>query len=574
MSVSRTTVVIVNWNTCELLLACLESLLNDRPDVPVVVVDNASSDETMALGPLRYPQVTWLPQTRNLGFAAGNNVALRHVYTDFVWLLNPDTVVRPGALAALEACLDATPDAAIVGPALWNLDGTPQACAFRFPTVRSTVAEWARLPRYVALLRDVLFRLKPVRKQGPVDWVLGAAMLVRMRAVTHVGGLCEGYFMYAEELDWCRRFKEAGWRVLLDLQADVVHLGGGATSQVREAMLRELFRSRGQYLARFSSPSSEKFFRWGMRGVARWNAFAETVRPRAGWTSRLPLALAQSACDGWNASVASSGEGQGDTAPSVEKRTEVRICAVVITRNEARRLPGCLESLRRAPVITQIVVVDDGSSDDTVEVARAVADVVVEHRHTGENWDLNKNVGMALAQEPWVLLIDADERLTEKASQVLAAALRVNAPEAGFWLPRAEWYFGRWARHASSDSRVMRLFRRGAATFSGTRLHAHPEVTGPVGFLPAWLRHEAYVTLSEYIAKTSSYTDHEARVRSEAGERGRFSEIWTSPARHFWYRFIRLRGYRDGWFGLYYSGVTALYPCLERIKLWSLCRRL
>ena len=564
----HTTVVIVNWNTRQLLADCLESLFADAPALPVVVVDNASTDDSMAVLPARYPQVTWLPQARNLGFAAGNNLALRRVTTEFAWLLNPDTRVRPGALAALERCLDEHAEAAVVGAALWNPDGSPQACAFRFPTVATTVAEFLRLPRPLARLRDRIFQLQPLRAAGPVPWVLGASMLVRMSAVRHVGMLREDYFMYAEELDWCRRFWQAGWQVHLSLAADVVHLGGGSTQQVREPMLKELFRSRGQYLAAFSQPGRWALFPWAIAAVARWNAALERLKPQPGWRPALFGELAQSATAGWLRACAGQPDYPGAEAPAPG------VSAVIITRNEARKLPGCLESLRRASAVKQIVVVDDVSTDDTVALARQGADVVVEHPHTGENWDLNKNVGMALATEPWVLLIDADERLTPEAAAVLDQALRGDLTEAGFWLPREEWYFGRWARHASSDARVLRLFRRGAATFLGDRLHAHPVVQGRIGYLPAPLRHEAYDTLGAYIAKTRAYTDHEARVRWNSGERARLNEVVVASFRHIWYRWVRLQGYRDGWFGFYYVLVTALYPGLERLKLWNLGRRL
>lgn len=567
VELARTTVVIVNWNTRELLADCLESLFADAPAARVVVVDNASTDDTMKVLPARYPQVTWLPQRRNLGFAAANNLALRSVTTEFAWLLNPDTVVGEDALGILEEHLDENPEAAVVGAALWNADFSHQACAFRFPTVATTVAEWLRLPRPLAAWRDRFFRLTPLRKYGPVPWVLGASMLVRMQAVRHVGLLREDYFMYAEELDWCQRFWQAGWQVHLNLDAEVIHLGGGATRQVREAMLRELFRSRGQYLSVFSPPALAPFFRWGMAAVARWNAIFEYLKPQPGWRAGLHTELAEVAWAGWQQGCAPVQDDAGAEAP------EPRVSAVVITRNEARKLPACLQSLREFSVIRQIVVVDDASTDDTRAVAWRYADLVVEHPHVGENWDLNKNVGMALATEPWVLLLDADERLTPTAMAVLRKALQGDTPQSGFWLPREEWYFGRWARHAASDARVLRLFKKGAATFEGERLHAQPSVQGRIGFLPAPLRHEAYDNVVAYIAKTRAYTDHEARMRWAAGERASLMDVFRAPLRHFWYRGVLLRGYRDGWFGFYYAGVTALYPGLERLKLWRLGRK-
>lgn len=295
MASARTTIVIVNWNTRELLDACLRSVVADRADATVVVVDNASSDGSVAALAPRWPQVRWVEAGANLGFARGNNLAIEGVETEFVWLLNPDTEVRPGALAALEAWLDAHPRAAVAGAGLLNPDGSPQPCSFAFPTPLGTAAAWLFLPRPLARLRDRAFALAPRRAAGPTDWVLGAAMLVRMAAVREVGTLDPGYFMYAEELDWCHRFRAAGWEVHLVPDALVVHHGGQATSQVREQMLLELFKSRAQYFRR-----RLPWWRWAAFGPlmalgAAWNSLYLALRPQPGWRPGLPAAVAGAA---------------------------------------------------------------------------------------------------------------------------------------------------------------------------------------------------------------------------------------------------------------------------------------
>ncbi|MEB3196845.1 MAG: hypothetical protein VKP62_06535, partial [Candidatus Sericytochromatia bacterium] len=113
-----------------------------------------------------------------------------------------------------------------------------------------------------------------------------------------------------------------------------------------------------------------------------------------------------------------------------------------------------------------------------------------------------------------------------------------------------------------------RLFRRGVACFEGDRLHAHPRIVGEVGFVDAPLVHHAYDTVGEYIAKTRAYTDHEARVRVADGERRRLRDVWLAALRHVWYRGWKLGGYRDGWVGMRYVLVTALYPVWETWKIW------
>jgi hypothetical protein len=177
------------------------------------------------------------------------------------------------------------------------------------------------------------------------------------------------------------------------------------------------------------------------------------------------------------------------------------------------------------------------------------------------------------AQSDWVLLIDADERLAPGSAEAIAQALAEGPPCAAYWLPRQEWYFGRWARHATAGARVLRLVRRGAVRFEGERLHAHPHVAGPVGQLAAPLIHEPYATIADYVAKTRLYTDHEARVRLAAGERVGLAGVLAAPLWHLWHRGWRLQGWRDGWAGLMFCVVTALYPTRQAWRLWRLGRR-
>jgi GT2 family glycosyltransferase len=294
---ARTTIIIVNWNTCDLLAGCLASVYADRPDAVVVVVDNASADGTVDKLSPRFPQARWIASAENLGFARGNNLVLREVQTEFAWLLNPDTEVRAGAIGRLEAWLDLHPRAAIAGAGLWNPDGTPQACSFAFPTPVQSAVEWLFLPKPVARLRDRVFGLTPRRAAGPTDWVLGAAMLVRMTAVREVGVLDDGYFMYAEELDWCHRFRAAGWEVHLEPAAHVLHHGGAGTSQVREQMLLELFASRARYFRRNQPAWRAAWFGPLVRLGSVWNALYLRLRPQPGWRPGLPAAVARAASE-------------------------------------------------------------------------------------------------------------------------------------------------------------------------------------------------------------------------------------------------------------------------------------
>jgi glycosyltransferase involved in cell wall biosynthesis len=247
-----------------------------------------------------------------------------------------------------------------------------------------------------------------------------------------------------------------------------------------------------------------------------------------------------------------------------------RVSAVVITRNEAARLASCLEALAWAD---EIVVVDDVSTDDSAAIARRFTPLVIVHAHEGENWDLNKNVGMQAATGDWVLLIDADERATPELVAEIRRVIASDPAEAGFWLPRREHYFGYHPRHAASSARVLRLFRRGAARFEGQHLHEHPRVDGAIGTLAQPLDHFAYATIAEYVEKTNRYTSHEARHLYAQGRRAGFRELVIEPLRFFRFRYWKLGGYKDGMPGLVYCLVTTLYPFLQYAKLWELQRQ-
>lgn len=273
-----TTIALVNWNTRDMLLACLASVAAHAPGAAVVVVDNASTDGSAEAVAAAYPHVRLIRNAENLGFARANNQVLAAVATPYVWLLNSDTELRAGALDALERYAEARPRLAVVGSALINPDGSPQPCAFAFPSPFATWAEWLYLPGALARWRDRLGALRPRRERGATDWVLGASMLVRTAAIAEVGPLDEGYFMYSEEVDWCRRFRDAGWEVHLEPDSVVMHHGGGSTRQMPERMLVELFRSRTRYFKRTLSAPHFRLYQAMLWLGAAWNALYLTVR--------------------------------------------------------------------------------------------------------------------------------------------------------------------------------------------------------------------------------------------------------------------------------------------------------
>jgi N-acetylglucosaminyl-diphospho-decaprenol L-rhamnosyltransferase len=260
-------VVIVSWNVRDLLTDCLHSLCADLTtsglQADIWVVDNGSTDGTPGMVVEAFPQVHLIASPENLGFAAGNNVALREIsnlqspISRYIWLLNPDTEVQPGATAALLAALEADPRAGVAGAKLLYADGSLQQSAFRFPGLVQLVFEFFPLPpRLYDTSLNGRYPRRRYEAQAPflVDHPLGATMMVRAEAVAQVGLMDEGYRMYCEEIDWCWRMRRAGWRALCVPAARVIHHAGRSTGQVPIPSFVNLWTSRARLYARHHGP--------------------------------------------------------------------------------------------------------------------------------------------------------------------------------------------------------------------------------------------------------------------------------------------------------------------------------
>ncbi|TWU56876.1 N-acetylglucosaminyl-diphospho-decaprenol L-rhamnosyltransferase [Rubripirellula tenax] len=272
----NTSIVIVNYRTAPLTCDCLASLATHvvgRSDVHVALVDNASGDDSVDV--LRaaieangwQSWVTLMPLDRNGGFAFGNNAAIRDVLavtsddaggrskTDLVWLLNPDTLVREGALEHMIAYLDANPEVGIVGSRLEDRDGTAQRSAFRFPSLASEIDDGLRLG-IVSRLFSKKIIAPPISESAiRTDWVCGASMLIRREVFEAISVLDENYFMYYEETDFCRQAALAGWACGYEPRSRVVHLVGQASgvqiqSKPQKRRPQYWFESRRRYFVK------------------------------------------------------------------------------------------------------------------------------------------------------------------------------------------------------------------------------------------------------------------------------------------------------------------------------------
>lgn len=255
-------VVIVTWNVWALALKALGSLYADLAasglSFEVRVVDCASSDDTPAAIAEAFPQVNLTASSENLGFGRGNNTALRQIgfgspdadpaaLPKAVYLLNPDTITQPGATRALYDALFATPKVGLVGAQLTYEDGGFQHGAFGFPGLRQLWVEFFPTP---GRLIEGGFNgrypraLYAAGQPFPVDFVLGATMMLRREVIQQTGMFDERFFMYCEEIDWAWRIRKAGWQVMSVPAARVTHLAGKSTAQVRPQSVINLWTSR------------------------------------------------------------------------------------------------------------------------------------------------------------------------------------------------------------------------------------------------------------------------------------------------------------------------------------------
>lgn len=241
-------IIVLNWNTAEETLACLESIYSQshRHAIEVIVADNASSDCSRTVVPARFPQAKLVVHSTNLGFCAGNNRAVPGTTGRYVLFLNSDTVATEGALDRLVDFADANVEAAIVGPKLLNQDGSLQYSCRHFPNLGTGFFRNTPLGRLLPknhFTSDYLMSDWDHASVRDVDWVSGAALLIRREALEKLGGFDEAFYMYCEDVDLCFRAHEAGWRVVYYPDSVIYHIIGRASNKVPTRMTYMFHRS-------------------------------------------------------------------------------------------------------------------------------------------------------------------------------------------------------------------------------------------------------------------------------------------------------------------------------------------
>lgn len=228
-------IIIVSWNVRDLLANCLETIANGREelDLEVIVVDSGSDDGSPDMLREQFPWVQLVARSDNVGFPKGNNIGIERACGKYIMLLNPDTEVIGDALSQMVAYLDQHLDVGVVSCMLKNPDGSIQSSRRRFPNFRTAVFESTWFEPYAprVFLQGYYAEDLPLDEPVDVDWLTGASLMVRHKVIEQVGPMDEAYFMYSEELDWCRRIKDAGWRIVFLPTAEIIHFVGKSSEQ-------------------------------------------------------------------------------------------------------------------------------------------------------------------------------------------------------------------------------------------------------------------------------------------------------------------------------------------------------
>jgi GT2 family glycosyltransferase len=284
-------VVVVSYNSRDELRQCVEPLAAVEGVHPIVV-DNASPDRSLEV-------VDDLPVRRiqladNRGFAAGTNAGWRAGSSPYVLLLNPDATIDAGSLARLAAVLDGDPAAAVAAPRIERRDGGLEHSQRRFPTLRSTYARALFLHRlfpHASWAGELVLEAAAYSRPGSPDWVSGACLMIRRSLLEQLDGLDEGFFMYCEDKDLCRRVRDLGYSVRFEPGALALHAGGA--SAPRPSLLPVLARSRVRYARKHSGPLAALLTRIGIALIAATHAVAGRGgrANRAGHAASLRAAL-------------------------------------------------------------------------------------------------------------------------------------------------------------------------------------------------------------------------------------------------------------------------------------------
>ena len=259
-------IIIVNWNTRDLLIDCLNSIHIDLDVSPtlqteIFVIDNSSSDDSVSVFKTQFPWVILIENHQNVGFAKANNQGINLSSGKFILLLNSDAYLQPNTLNFMIDAFQKNNDIGAIGGKIFNPDGTFQASYASFPTIASEVINLIGLAKYV--IGPYAPSPSPIKseKAFPVDWVSGAAIMFRRNVIDDIGLLDEGYFLYSEETDLCWRMWKHGWQVWYLPDIHITHLGGASSKKSPVVNYSRLYLSKLRFFSKNYGNYYREFFR-------------------------------------------------------------------------------------------------------------------------------------------------------------------------------------------------------------------------------------------------------------------------------------------------------------------------
>ncbi len=260
-------IVIVSYNSAAETERCLKSLLklSSIDQIKIIVVDNCSNDNTCELISNQFPSVFLIKSQFNGGFGAGNNLGIAASEGNWIYFLNPDSVVQSGCLSILNSYLSNNPKVGCVAPAILDEKGNSHQSYFHFTTLWMSILSATGLINVFQFNRisgKLVLNYKPVNDTVEVDRVLGAAMMIRREAIVEIGGFDEEFFLYSEEEDVCFRLFKSGFRIVYQPEAKVSHVGGCSTDSIKPVAIAAANWSRYVFMRKHMGWISAELSRW------------------------------------------------------------------------------------------------------------------------------------------------------------------------------------------------------------------------------------------------------------------------------------------------------------------------
>lgn len=625
-------IIVVTYNQLEYTRLCLESFIrHTRAAYRLIIVDNASEAEVvdyLRVFQAAHPQVELILNSHNAGWVSAVNQGVQRSVAPTVCWMNNDTVVTEGWLTAMLEVAAAHPEIGLLNPS-WsvgretlpafltrtaNLNGSPG----RYQEIGECNGACLLVTRQVL---DRLGRLDEVYETGGFDDSDFS------RRATKAGFWCvevASAFVYHwqnvsinrvpdywnRERASKRRIFQARWgpprQIVVVWDAEAPRLCGSWESEAGVVMgLARLGLIMHVWIV--NHPGRAYFDGRCLEDLRHANVKVSWV-----WSGRpLPRVLRRALTRWWSVAMLAARRTKRDAkryqavvAESADLAEGIRrtrrlhgveafrsfatcpliaqelrwfleltprretLSVVLITKDEARQITQCLDTVAWAD---ELIIVDDGSTDDTVSLCQRYASKVVSHRSDG-NFDRQRNLGMDQATGDWILQMDADERVPEALRLELELILRSRPPANGLEIRRINWFLGRRMRYGSWEGWGLKLFRRGTGRYVGNSVHETLRLDGMRGRCEAPIEHYPYQTLSQIIHRTNFYSSVQARVMSEKPQpaaRDMRRQLLRRPAKIFWKIYVKKQAYREGFTGLLFSVLFSWGHWMEWVKYWE-----